>query len=72
MYVGRSLLHAPHSLCTTRGPNLVLHIWNHGITQLFELEGILKGHLVQTPCNEQAHLHLDQVAQSPVQLGLIY
>jgi len=31
------------------------------------LEGTFKGHLVQHPCNEQGHLQLDQVAQSPVQ-----
>ena len=30
----------------------------------FELEGTLKGHLVQIPCNEQGHLQLDQGAQS--------
>ncbi|KAK4815157.1 hypothetical protein QYF61_017598 [Mycteria americana] len=34
------------------------------------LAGTFKGHLVQPPCNEQGHLHLDQVAQSPVQPGL--
>jgi len=27
-----------------------------------ELEGILKGHLVQLPCNEQGHTQLNQVA----------
>lgn len=30
------------------------------------LEGTFEGHLVQLPCNEQEHLLLDQVAQSPV------
>jgi len=34
------------------------------------LEGTFKRHLVQSPCNEQGHLSLDQVAQSPIQPGL--
>ena len=42
----------------------------HRITISFELEGTLKGHLVQLPCNEQGHLQLEQVAQSPVQPDL--
>jgi len=36
----------------------------------FGLEGTFRGHLAQTPCNEQGRLQLDQVAQSPVQPGL--
>ena len=40
---------------------------NHRITEWFGLEGTFKGHLVQPLCNEQGHLQLDQVAQSPVQ-----
>jgi len=32
----------------------------------FELEGTLKGHLVQLPCNEQGHLQPHQGAQSPI------
>ncbi|KAK4823689.1 hypothetical protein QYF61_005755 [Mycteria americana] len=32
--------------------------------------GTFKGHLVQPPCNEQGHLQLDQVAQSPSKLTL--
>ena len=40
------------------------------IIESFGLEGTFKGHLVQPPCNEQAHLQLDQVAQSPVQPDL--
>ena len=27
----------------------------------------LKGHLFQLPCNEQGHLQLDHVAQSPIE-----
>ena len=38
--------------------------------QWFGLEGTFKGHLGQDPCNEKAHLQLDQVAQSPVRPDL--
>ena len=41
-----------------------------GITAMFDLEGTLKGHLVQIPCNEQGHLQLDQAAQSLIRRGL--
>ena len=34
------------------------------------LERTFKAHLEQTPCNEQGHLPLDQIAQSPVQPDL--
>ena len=34
------------------------------------LEETFEGHLVQLPCNEQQHLQLDQVAQSPDQPDL--
>jgi len=30
----------------------------------FGLEGTFKGHLVQTPCNDQGHLQLEYVSQS--------
>ena len=40
------------------------------IIESFELEGILKSHLAQLPCNEQGHPQLDQVAQSLVQSDL--
>ena len=40
----------------------------HRITESFELEGTLKGHLVQLPCIEQGYLQLDEVAQSPSSL----
>lgn len=39
---------------------------------LFELEGTLKGHQIQFPCNEQGHLQLRQVlrALSILTLGI--
>jgi len=43
---------------------------NHRITECFGLEGTFRGHPAQPPCSEQGHLHLDQVAQNPVQPGL--
>ena len=42
---------------------------NHRIIESLELEGAFKGHVVQLPFNEQRHLQLDKVAQSPVQPG---
>ena len=42
----------------------------HRITEWFGLEGIFRGHPVQPPGNEQAHLPLDYVAQSPIQPDL--
>mgnify|MGYP001852526874 CR=1 FL=1 len=40
------------------------------IIKSFELEETIKAHWVQSPCNEQGHPQLGQVAQSPVQPGL--
>jgi len=40
---------------------------NLRIIERVGLEVSFKGHLVQPPCNEQGHLQLSQVAQSPVQ-----
>jgi len=37
----------------------------------FELEEIFRGHLVQTPCSEQGHLQLDQVAQG-IRYAFVY
>jgi len=34
---------------------------NHRIAESSELEGTLKGHPVQLPCNEQGHLMLHQL-----------
>jgi len=42
----------------------------HTIIESLELEETLKSHLVQLLCNEQGHLQLDQVAQSPIQFDL--
>lgn len=37
---------------------------NHGIIELFQLEGSFKCHLVQFTCIEQGDLQLDQAVQS--------
>ena len=34
------------------------HLWNYRIIESFDLEGILKGHLVQFLCNKQGYLQL--------------
>lgn len=39
---------------------------NRRIKELPELEGTLRGHLIQFPCNEQGHLHLNQGAHNLV------
>jgi len=36
----------------------------HRIRESFELEGTLKGHLVQPPCSAQGHLQLHQVLRA--------
>jgi len=43
---------------------------NHRIIKWFGWEGIFEGHLVQPTCEDQGHLQLDQVAQSPIQPNL--
>ena len=43
---------------------------NHRIIELFEMEGTLKGQLVQLSYSEQGHLQLHQVVQSPIQPDL--
>ena len=40
------------------------------IIEWFGWEGTFKGRLVQSPCNEQGYLQLDQVAQSSIQPDL--
>jgi len=40
------------------------------IIACFGLEGTFSGHLAHPPCNEEGHLYLDQVGQSPVQTDL--
>ena len=43
---------------------------NYRIIELFELEGMLNGYLVQLPCNEQGHLQFHQVLRAPSSLIL--
>jgi len=42
----------------------------HRIIELFELERIPKGYLIQLLCSEWGHLQLEQVAQGPIQPDL--
>ena len=42
----------------------------HRIIQSFELEGTLKGHLAQLPCNKQGCLQLHKVLRAPSSLTL--
>ena len=59
-----------HSFCEEFFPKIQLEYDEPNISfiiESFELEGSLKGHLVLLSCNEQRHLQLDQVVQSPVQ-----
>lgn len=48
----------------------VFHITKYRIIESFEVEGTLKGYLVQFLCNEQGHLQLDPFAQNLVQPDL--
>jgi len=40
------------------------------ILEQFGLEGTFKGYLAQSPCSEQGHFQMDQVAQSLAPPGL--
>jgi len=40
------------------------------VFELLELEGTLKGHLVQPPCNEQGHLQQIRLLRAPSSLTL--
>jgi len=56
-----------------RGVGIWLNFWpveRGKIKEWFGLERTFKTILFQTPCFTQGHLFLDQVAQSPIQLGL--
>lgn len=47
-----------------------MFILNHRIIGPFKLEETLEIHLVLMLCNEQGHVLLQQVAQSPIQFDL--
>ena len=66
------LLCCSHTISQNSSSSLVLHFTgkDRRIIELFELEGTLESDRVQLSCNEQGHLQLDQVAQSPVQPDL--
>jgi len=42
----------------------------HRIVESFQLEGTLKGHLVQLPCNKHRDLQVEQVLRAPSSLTL--
>ena len=48
----------------------VNNTWNVNIIERLELEGILKGRLVQLPYSEEGHLQLSQVFRAPSSLTL--
>ena len=58
------------SLTTVEQTCIISMKYFKNFMEWFGLEGTLKGQLVQPPHGEQGHLHLDQVAQSPVQPDL--
>lgn len=50
-------------------PNKVC-VCTYRMIEKFKFDGTFKGDLVQLPCDEQEHLQLHQVAQSPAQHAL--
>ena len=73
-YISLGYLLLPPPLCVTlarAGVTVSYHLCysslNHRMIDSSELEGMLKGHLVQLSCNEQGDLQLDQGAESPIQ-----
>lgn len=59
---------SPDAICLRTGySNLVLLKPNNRIIEWFRLKGIFKGHLFQSLCHDQGQLHLDPIAQGPVQ-----
>ena len=62
--------------CVSLAKGKLSVIWNlsclsltssHRIVEPLELEGTFKDYPLQSPCNEQGHPQLDQVAQSLIQ-----
>ena len=61
---------ARHQPCPSNNLSSSVIAWFAFIIELLDLEGTLKGHLVQPPCNEQGHSQVDQVLRAPSSLTL--
>ena len=63
---------ARHQPCPSNNLSSSVIAWFAFIIELLDLEGTLKGHLVQPPCKEQGHPQLHQVlrASSSLTLGV--
>ena len=64
IYLVTNIIFKKQTICCSDFP------FNHRIIEPSELEGTLKGHPVQLPCNERGHPQLDQVLRAPSSLTL--
>lgn len=60
---GRNAVSCPWGCYNCEHLSIILSFKNHGVIELFQLEGTLKGHLIQFPCTEQGHLQLHQCSE---------